>query len=340
MTNDTRVDGPMPRVAVVRPRTPIPPPIPADLGPPTFLGLASWQAQPEARRRELERQIAELKDAIPEDVLGLLRRDLQDVDRMLIGSGDEHRRMAQGVREWFTGSRIEAVWQTLHEVERALVTYRGAKDLEGSIDGMIASAQQRLPTSNRSLDQAIRWSRTAPDDLDEFRSGVRDLLEKSHDASNELHEAARRLRNGMLGTTILTLVSITLLLVVQSRVPGVWLVTAPDGFTGTASALLAFVLVAGALGAFITAIPTTIRARSGGLPYRLPVQQGLLKLVVGPLIAVVGVMFVDGGLVPTATADGLPQLLALAVLFGSAQQAITTFADRSAGELLATKETT
>jgi len=36
----------------------------------------------------------------------------------------------------------------------------------------------------------------------------------------------------------------------------------------------------------------------------------------------------------------VPQLLALAVLFGSAQQALTAFADKSAGDLLASKDPT
>ena len=169
---------------------------------------------------------------------------------------------------------------------------------------------------------------------------MRDLLGQSHQASDAFHEAARRLRNGMLGITVLTVASIVLLLVVQSRVPSVELVPAPDGFTGAPWVLLSFVMLAGALGAFVTAVPTTIRAQSGGLPYRLPIQQRMLKLAVGPLLAVVGVMLVAGGLVATTQTGGMSQLLALAVVFGSAQQAITTFADKSAGDLMATKDAT
>ena len=309
--------------------------------PPTFLGLASWQAQPEARRRELLRQIEELKGSMPQEVVDMLRSDLVDVDRMLIGRGNqESHRHAQGLREWLTGARIEAVWQTLHGVERALVMYRSGKDLKGGLDGMVADAKRYLPKHDQSVGQAARWTRVPPKDLGEFRSGVRDLLERSHDASNEFHEAARRLRNGMLGITILTVASIVALLVVQWLVPSIWLVPPPTEFTGAPWMLLAFVMVAGSLGAFITAIPTTIRARSAGLPYRLPIQQGLLKLALGPLVSVVGVMFVAGGLVATMKTGGVAELLALAVIFGSAQQALTAFADKSAGDLLASKDPT
>jgi len=304
-----------------------------------FMTIASWQAKPEMRRRDLVCRFEELKSGIPDKVARMLRRNLDDVDRLLIGSSKGHRK-AQGPREWFTGGRIETVWQTLHEVDRALVMYRSRQDLEGSLDGIISEAEQFLPKDNRLLVQATGWSRTPPKDLEELRSGVRDLLGQAHHASDAFHEAARRLRNGMLGITILTVVSILLLLVVQSRVPSVALVPPPDGFTGEPRVLLSFVMLAGALGAFVTAVPTTIRARSGGLPYRLPIQQRLLKLAVGPLLAVVGVMLVAGGLVATTQPGGMSQLLALAVVFGSAQQAITTFADKSAGDLMATKDAT
>lgn len=319
------------------PSSPPPEPSPAPAKP--FTGLASWQAQPEMRRRALVCRVEELKGDIPDAVVRMLRRNLRDVDHMLVGrSDDEGRRRAQGLREWFTGARIEAVWQTLHEVERALVMYRSRRDLEGSLGGMIADAEKCLPAGNRSLERAIRWTRTAPKDLDDLRSGVRDLLEQTHLASDAFHEAARRLRNGMLGITILTVTAIVAVLAVQAGVSSIELVPPPDDFTGPPWVLLAFVMLAGALGALITAVPTTIRAPSGGLPYRLPIQQRLLKLAIGPLLAVVGVMFVAGGLVGTMTMGGMSQLLALAVIFGSAQQAVTAFADKSAGDLLAPKD--
>lgn len=316
-----------------------PPPEPSAAPTKPFTGLASWQAPPEMRRRALVCRLEELKADIPDAVVRMLRRNLRDVDHLLVGrSDDEGRRRAQGLREWFTGARIEAVWQTLHEVERALVTYRPRKDLEGSLAGIIADAEKCLPPTNRSLGRVVRWSRTAPKDLDELRSGVRDLLEQTHLASDAFHESARRLRNGMLGITVATVVSIVAVLALQAGVSTIELVPAPDGFNGPPWVLLAFVMLAGALGAFITAVPTTIRASSGGLPYRLPIQQRMLKLAVGPLLAVVGVMFVAGGLVGTMTMGGMSQLLALAVVFGSAQQAITAFADKSAGDLLAPKD--
>lgn len=319
-----------------------PPKVPPDPTPPpdaaTLSGLASWQAPPDVRRRELLLEIEHRKKDIPPEIVAMLLGNLDSVDRMLRGAGSAGRVWTgRGLLDWLTGARISAVWQTLHAVERALVMHRSAKDLKGSLDGIVAHAKKYLPKDDHSIHQAMRWSRVAPKDLVEFRSGVRDLLERAHQASDEFHETVRRLRNGMLGITLLTMASVFALLGVQWRAPSIWLIPAPTNFDGPPWVLLAFVMVAGSLGAFITAVPTTVRARSGGLPYRLPIQQGLLKLAIGPLLAVVGVMFVAGGLVAATKAESVAQLLALAVLFGSAQQALTAFADKSAGDLLASK---
>lgn len=144
----------------------------------------------------------------------------------------------------------------------------------------------------------------------------------------------RRLRNRMLGLSIFALVAEALMVLVQWSRPDVHLLKPPTDAAGVpAWRLLFFVLIAGALGAFISALPSMITSRSGGLPYRLPFQQGLLKLAIGPLVAVVGIMLVIGGLVVT-TVSSTAALLGVAIVFGAGQQAVTAFADRRASELL------
>ena len=55
--------------------------------------------------------------------------------------------------------------------------------------------------------------------------------------------------------------------------------------------------------------------------------------------AVLGLVFVIGGLTG-ATIDGIPELIALAAIFGAAQQVLTGFMDKTAKEALAKKGTT
>ena len=138
----------------------------------------------------------------------------------------------------------------------------------------------------------------------------------------------------MLGLSVFALVAEILVVLVQWLSHDVRLLEAPTDAGGVpAWRLLFFVLIAGALGAFLSALPSMITSRSGGLPYKLPFQQGLLKLAVGPLVAVVGIMLVIGGLVETSVSS-TAALLGLAIVFGAGQQAVTAFADRRAAELL------
>ncbi|MFG2107292.1 hypothetical protein [Micromonospora chersina] len=79
--------------------------------------------------------------------------------------------------------------------------------------------------------------------------------------------------------------------------------------------------------------PRRTPAPRARLLYKLPFQQGLLKLAIGPLVAVVGIMLVIGGLVET-TVNSTAALLGVAIVFGAGRQAVTAFADRRASELL------
>ncbi|MEV4694608.1 hypothetical protein AB0K27_26285 [Micromonospora echinospora] len=237
-----------------------------------------------------------------------------------------------GVVEWLRGGNLEYAWQTIHSVERAMVALRSSDELTGLLPAYRSAAAQVLPADDKvftDLDPAAG----APSEA-LLRARVQALLLRYHSASDEFHESARRLRNRMLGLSVFALLAEVLVVLVQWRSHDVRLLEAPTDAGGVpAWRLLFFVLIAGALGAFLSALPSMITSRSGGLPYKLPFQQGLLKLAIGPLVAVVGIMLVIGGLVETSVSS-TAALLGLAIVFGAGQQAVTAFADRRAAELL------
>jgi hypothetical protein len=71
-------------------------------------------------------------------------------------------------------------------------------------------------------------------------------------------------------------------------------------------------------------------------PYHLSGYQLALKVTVGPVLALLGILFVQGGVVTQMeefTSFG-PALLAWATIFGGGQQLITGFLDRKANEVL------
>ncbi|MFG1717635.1 hypothetical protein ACGFII_03270 [Micromonospora chalcea] len=283
---------------------------------------AVWQVRVRTKLDDLYQQLAALSARDPELVAGL-RAQLSGVEAVLGRSG---------VVEWLRGGNLEYAWQTIHSVERAMVALRSSDELTGLLPAYRSAAAQVLPADDRVLTDLDSATGGVPVEL--LRARVQALLLRYHSASDEFHESARRLRNRMLGLSVFALLAEVLVVLVQWRTHDLRLLEAPTDAGGVpAWRLLFFVLIAGALGAFLSALPSMITSRSGGLPYKLPFQQGLLKLAIGPLVAVVGIMLVIGGLVETSVSS-TAALLGLAIVFGAGQQAVTAFADRRAAELL------
>ncbi|MCO1614639.1 hypothetical protein M8C11_07915 [Micromonospora sp. CPM1] len=283
---------------------------------------AVWQVRVRTKLDDLYQQLAVLSARDPERA-GALRAQLSGVEGVLGRSG---------VVEWLRGGNLEYAWQTIHSVERGMVALRSPDELTGLLPAYRSAAAQVLPADDKVLTDLDPSAGTPSDAL--LRARVQALLLRYHSASDEFHESARRLRNRMLGLSVFALVAEILVVLVQWRSHDVRLLEAPTDAGGVpAWRLLFFVLIAGALGAFLSALPSMITSRSGGLPYKLPFQQGLLKLAIGPLVAVVGIMLVIGGLVETSVSS-TAALLGLAIVFGAGQQAVTAFADRRAAELL------
>ncbi|MEO8501110.1 MAG: hypothetical protein ABI565_09355 [Vicinamibacteria bacterium] len=66
----------------------------------------------------------------------------------------------------------------------------------------------------------------------------------------------------------------------------------------------------------------------------VPIALALLKIPLGALTAILGLVAVQGGFIPgLSTLDSQQQILAYALLFGFAQQALTYVLDNKAKEL-------
>ncbi|MFG2054349.1 hypothetical protein ACGFI9_09970 [Micromonospora sp. NPDC048930] len=286
---------------------------------------AVWQVRVRTKLDDLHRQLGGLaaRDTANAERVAELRAQLSRVEPVLRRSN---------VVEWLRGGNVEYAWQTIHAVERAMVELRTPEELLGLLPAYQAAAGRYLPSDDKVLTAFDPQADPTQPTL--LRAKVQALLLRFHVESDEFNESVRRLRNRMLGLSVFALVAETLMVLVQWSSRDVQLLKPPTDAAGVpAWRLLFFVLIAGALGAFISALPSMITSRSGGLPYKLPFQQGLLKLAIGPLVAVVGIMLVIGGLVET-TVNSTAALLGVAIVFGAGQQAVTAFADRRASELL------
>ncbi len=91
----------------------------------------------------------------------------------------------------------------------------------------------------------------------------------------------------------------------------------------------------GLAAAAISAAVALRNLRGTCTPVGIPIALATLKLPLGSLTAVLGLLLMRGGFVPGLSAlDSPPQILAWAVLFGYAQQVFTRFVDQQAHDVL------
>ncbi|MGI5349932.1 hypothetical protein ACQEU8_17370 [Streptomyces sp. CA-250714] len=92
----------------------------------------------------------------------------------------------------------------------------------------------------------------------------------------------------------------------------------------------------GLVAAGIAAAATIRRIGGTAEPYNVPFALALLKLPMGALTAVLGILLMRGGFVPGLTAlDSSAQIISWAIIFGYAQQIFTRLVDTQARNVLA-----
>lgn len=84
----------------------------------------------------------------------------------------------------------------------------------------------------------------------------------------------------------------------------------------------------GALGAVISSVPSLARTSGTWNPFNLPLYQMVVKVALGPLFALIGMILLESGVISNIQAPkSLSDLLVWALAFGIAQQAVTRVID-------------
>jgi hypothetical protein len=98
---------------------------------------------------------------------------------------------------------------------------------------------------------------------------------------------------------------------------------------------LALIEFVGVIAALVASVVALRNMRGTSTPYSLPVALAMLKIPLGALTAVLGLLLMSGGFVPGLSAlDSSAQVLAWALIFGFSQQLLTRLVDQRAHSLL------
>jgi hypothetical protein len=298
-----------------------------------------WELVVESRVRRARDDL----DALADRPEFRRQRDSAAESLLIVETVLRHRpRRLHRLSMWWTGWRVERSWRALHEAEVQL----SAADPE--LAAHLPSLRERVALGLPADDQRRRaldglTPHMPPDAAD--RAVVSDALRAAFDASDEAHAAARALRNKLFVAGGVLAVVNTLLGILGFAEPGfvpmcVDVVTGnrqvcASGGISPARADLWLTQVMGAAGAIVATVVSLVRRRPSLSPYILVGYQALIKVLLGALLAVFGVLLLGAGV--GAGLIGLRDqaaLLVAAVVFGYTQQLGTRLLDDYADRIL------
>jgi hypothetical protein len=237
--------------------------------------------------------------------------------------------------KWWWGTEIERAWSRLREVEERMI---GLVDA-ATLPVYAAHASQRghayLDRDDPQLQQLDELRAQSQPAESALRSSTAEVLRAAHAKADHANREARYLRNRLLIASVFCLVFAAAILAAQACLHSVNFVAPIDDWHGVSWMYVGIVMLFGAVGALFTAIPAVSKIPTNVGPFDLPLQQGLLKIAFGPLVAVVGLALVGSDFVPMKPLHTLAELLLFAAVFGAGQHAVTRYVDRRAGEILA-----
>jgi len=163
---------------------------------------------------------------------------------------------------------------------------------------------------------------------------MRAVAERAFAVSDGFHQSARGFRNRLVVTTLIILGVSVGLVILQWRLPDAKIFAIPSNADDLSRwALLMLIIVFGLVGALVTTIPSMAAIPNVTSPFNFPLQQAFVKITLGSLTSIVGVVAIGNAGV-TNGFDSLQSLIAIAVIFGAGQQAVTQFLDKRAGKII------
>jgi hypothetical protein len=269
--------------------------------------------------------------------------DRFDRIQRLLDAADHAARSTRGPGVWLTGGVINQAFTKLHTARVLLARYAPADELDEQLRSALVRLRAIMPATEarrQAVEEAVAQT-TGERATETKRWALQAALEWAYGAADAQYARLRSFRN------ILCVVSAAMLLLVAALVfmglqwPaslqmcfGERAQICPTGTVASGRDALA-VAVLGATGGALAAAFSIRKLQGTVTPYGVPLALALVKLPLGALSALTGLLLIHGRFVPGLTdLDTSGQILAYAVLLGVGLQAMTALIDRRAQELL------
>lgn len=245
---------------------------------------------------------------------------------------------------WWRGTLIEAAYQHLHAAEAEMAVLYDDAEVEAEVPEAVARAEAGLHRDDPRRAAADALSAMPPGPGK--RALLRKVIETGYGVADRAHSRLRNFRNILLVATLAMTAFVVTFVALVARSPewvpfcfsqaaGVNACPTGDGAVGPASSDALVVALLGLTGGAVAATVSIRNLRGTSTPYDVPIALAALKLPLGALTALVALIAIHGQFVPgLSTLDSQEQVLGYAIVFGYAQQALTTLIDRRAQDLL------
>lgn len=282
-----------------------------------MVNVPTWVTQVEA---QVDRDLAELNAANPHGV----SPESAESAKVLFANAFQIAQRPGGLHGWWRGDRQLCAEREMHEGEVLLILMlegeelkAHARDIVALADGLITDRDPRLAAVKKGLDT---------NDQQLSAVAVAHLARAVHDAQDELAAQSRGFRNRLIRLTALAAVALVGLLTAFAFNAIPLQIKQSAGSSYLQVGLLVSLL--GAIGALVVGVPPLARMGGTWNPFSLPWYQMLLKVMLGPVFAIVGVLLLQAHLIPNVTFPmPLADLLVWALIFGAGQQAVTSAVD-------------
>lgn len=256
---------------------------------------------------------------------------------------------------WWLGTLVEAAYRNMHMARAQIIDLMDADELRAEIPMVVARAQATL---HRDDPRRLTVDELQRETVEGLRPRLRRLVGDSYEKLDLEHAQLRSFRNILLSSAIFTALITAGTIFFVARNPGLMplcfdrevpsgvepLVTTvagkncPTGSGPDVGPAASDILVVAALGALGGALAATLSIRNlkgTSTPYDVPVALAFLKVPLGALTAILALVAIQGDFVPgLSILDSQGQILAYALVFGFAQQALSRLLDQRAQSLL------
>lgn len=302
------------------------------------LDHSSWRQVADTRIRRL-RVMATIAQARGEGARGAV---LEQAIYLLNKAEHVLTDQPESLSTWWNGSLRDQVWREIHQGEALIVSQLPDEELGRRMAEIRYDARLILDPGDPIMtmvaaDAGTRRPEDAPDMADGARRALaHELVRRYREAWDDRYTRSRSFRNRLIVLTAMVAAAVAVL-VAAGWLGLIWLelpkTTPPHAiFAPRLDHLLAMLALAvlGAVGGLISGSGEVVKVGGVYNPFSLPWYLLFVKIPMGALTGILGVLAIRGDLVPDMkiAMSNWSQVVIWALIFGASQQLITFMVDR------------